>query len=115
MRPPSARPASIRLAAAGLDRHREANHARDASMIKPQDSAPILTAKDHAAPSVFQPENLLREARRQLGLAPGDIPEVCLLDPDGDLVRALRASGQATLSPHWACYHTELWLFERGG
>ena len=83
-------------------------------MTKQDAAAPILTAKDHAAPSVFQPENLLREARRQLGLAPGGIPEVCLLDPDGDLVRALRASGQATLSPHWACYHTELWLFERG-
>jgi uridine phosphorylase len=83
-------------------------------MTRPTDSAPILQAKDHAAPSVFQPQNLLREARRQKDLAPGDIPTVCLLDPDGDLVRALRASGRATLSSHWACYHTELWLFACG-
>ena len=95
-------------------RHRDARHVRDVSMSKPQDGAPILVAKDHAAPSVFQPENLLREARRQLGVAPGDVPKVCLLDPDGDLVRALHASGQASLSPHWACYHTELWLFDCG-
>ncbi len=84
-------------------------------MSEPEDTAPILAAKDHAAPSVFQPENLLREARRQLGLLTGDIPDVCLLDPDGDLVRALRASGRAVLSPHWACYHTELWVFDCDG
>ncbi len=83
-------------------------------MSLPADSAPILRAKDYAAQSVFQPENLLREARRQRDLAPGDIPEVCLLDPDGDLVRVLRDTGRATLSPHWACYHTELWLFDCG-
>jgi purine-nucleoside phosphorylase len=83
-------------------------------MTLPTDGAPILQAKDYAAPSVFQPENLLREARRQKDLAPGSLPAVCLLDPDGDLVRALRGSGRATLSPHWACYHTELWLFACG-
>ena len=83
-------------------------------MTLPTDGAPILRAKDYAAPSVFQPENLLREARRQKDLAPGRIPAVCLLDPDGDLVRALRGSGRTSLSPHWACYHTELWLFECG-
>ena len=84
-------------------------------MTEPMDSAPILLAKDHTAPSVFQPQNLLREARRQKNLASGNIPEVCLLDPDGDLVRMLRGSGRAMLSPHWACYHTELWLFDCGG
>jgi class 3 adenylate cyclase len=33
--------------------------------------APILAGKDHGEPSVFQPENLLREARRQKRLASG--------------------------------------------
>jgi uridine phosphorylase len=95
-------------------RHREPDNVRDDLMPLPTDSAPILRAKDYAASSVFQPENLLREARRQKDLAPGGIPAVCLLDPDGDLVRALRGSGRAMLSPHWACYHTELWLFACG-
>ncbi len=65
-------------------------------------------AKDFASPSVFRPEHLLREARRQKGLPDQDVPAVCVLDPDGDLVRHLRRTGQARPSPGWACYHTEL-------
>jgi uridine phosphorylase len=60
--------------------------------------APILAHKHHGAPSVFTPENLLREARRQKGLPPGRVPAVCVLDPDGDLVDCLRTSGVA--EPH---------------
>ena len=73
---------------------------------------PILADKDYAAASVFEPTNLLREARRQKGLPPADVPEICLLDPDGDIVRALRSAGRAEASPGWACYHTELFEFE---
>jgi len=64
--------------------------------------------KDHSAPSVFQPEHLLREARRQRGLPDLAVPGVCVLDPDGDLVQHLRRTGQARPSPGWACYHTAL-------
>ena len=67
--------------------------------------------RDYAAPSVFQPEHLLREARRQRGLAGIAVPEVCVLDPDGDLVRHLRRTGQARPGLGWACYHTELTQF----
>jgi uridine phosphorylase len=73
---------------------------------------PILGAKEYAAASVFEPENLLREARRQKGLAPAEVPEICLLDPDGDILRALRRAGRASRSPGWACYHTELYEFD---
>ncbi len=66
---------------------------------------------DYAAPSVFQPEHLLREARRQKGLPDQDVPALCVLDPDGDLVRHLRHTGQARPSPGWACYHTDLTEF----
>ncbi|MDQ3167542.1 MAG: nucleoside phosphorylase [Chloroflexota bacterium] len=76
---------------------------------------PLLHRTDHAEPSVFLPENLLREARRQLGLADGRVPSVCLLDPDGDVVRHLRRTDQATRSETWACYHTELWGTEVDG
>ena len=76
---------------------------------------PLLLSKDHAAPSVFLPENLLREARRQKGHPAGDIPDVCVLDPDGDIVRQLKADGSGELSPHWACYHTDLWVTEHRG
>ena len=75
---------------------------------------PILADKEFTAPSVFEPANLLREARRQKRLPEGPIPEICLLDPDGDLLRTLRRQGLASLSPAWACYHTELFEFDHG-
>ena len=54
-------------------------------------------------------------ARRQRGLAEGDVPAVCLLDPDGDLARRLRQAGRSRACPSWACYHTELDRFGLGG
>jgi purine-nucleoside phosphorylase len=75
---------------------------------------PILIGKDFAAPSVFEPENLLREARRQRGLSSGKVPDICLLDPDGDIVRALGRAGRTRRSMDWACYHTDLFEFEHG-
>jgi len=76
---------------------------------------PLLQGKAYAEPSVFQPENLLREARRQKGLAAGAVPRVCVLDPDGDMVRQLRAAGRAHKDAAWACYHTELYRLSEAG
>jgi uridine phosphorylase len=78
-------------------------------------SPPILAGKDFAAPSVFEPENLLREARRQKNLPAAPVPEVCLLDPDGDIVRALADAERSRRSAGWACYHTDLFEFEHAG
>ncbi len=74
-----------------------------------------LVRDDHAEPSVFQPDGLLREARRQRSLAAGSVPDVCLLDPDGDVVRFLRQTGRGRRSESWACYHTDLWETETAG
>jgi len=68
----------------------------------------LLVRDDHDEASVFRPENMLREARRQRGLPAGGAPSVCLLDPDGDVVRHLVRTGRGLRSPSWACYHTEL-------
>jgi uridine phosphorylase len=76
---------------------------------------PILTGKDFSAPSVFEPENLLREARRQKNLPSAEVPEICILDPDGDIVRRLITDGRTRRSSDWACYHTDLYEFEHGG
>jgi uridine phosphorylase len=79
------------------------------------DDTSLLQRDDHAEPSVFLPESLLREARRQRGLADGRVPEVCVLDPDGDIVTYLREHRRAERSATWACYHTTLWeATERG-
>ena len=76
---------------------------------------PILRGKDPQAPSVFTAEALLRESRRQKGIGSGTIPEVCILDPDGDMVRYLRATNRAERLSIWPCYHTELYGFEYEG
>jgi len=80
------------------------------------DAEPLLfEPKDHDQPSVFRAENLLREGRRQRRRPDVAVPAVCLLDPDGDLVRFLLRTGRATEHPGWACYHTTLWTFELDG
>jgi uridine phosphorylase len=76
---------------------------------------PILAQKHYTQPSAFAPENLLREARRQKGIAGSGIPDICILDPDGDILHRLLASGEARLEAGWACYHTQLYSFSRGG
>ena len=72
---------------------------------------PLRDNKNPSSPSVFQPAALLREARRQKRLATVDVPALCILDPDGDIVRQLRQTGQAQPFPNWPCYHTALDTF----
>lgn len=74
-----------------------------------------MLEKRYDEPSIFTPENLLREARRQKSIAPGAVPRVCVLDPDGDIVEHLRDTERLSLSPLWACYHTRLYEFSRDG
>ncbi len=76
---------------------------------------PILDHKRHDAPSVFEPVALLREARRQKSLAITDVPGLCILDPDGDILRRLKQMGAATRMDTWPCYHTELYSFRLAG
>jgi hypothetical protein len=65
------------------------------------DRPPILSRKGYDEVSVFTPEALLREARRQKDMATGDVPEICILDPDGDIVAHLAASGSAGRHASW--------------
>lgn len=71
--------------------------------------SPLLGRDDFLQPSVFTPENLLREARRQKNLPLSKVSDVCVLDPDGDLVRQLSTAGKASKDKGWACYHTDLY------
>jgi uridine phosphorylase len=74
----------------------------------------LIENKNYAQSSVFNPANLLRDARRQKAIPVGEVPEICVLDPDGDLSRHLRESG-ARRNPYWACYHTDLYDLELNG
>src|SRR5229473_745113 len=76
---------------------------------------PILDNKKPASPSIFRPTALLREARRQKGLAFVEVPRICILDPDGDIVRRLRRTGDAHPLQGWPCYHSELDEFTLAG
>jgi uridine phosphorylase len=87
----------------------------DAKVSADPDELPLLAAKDYAAPSLFAPANLLREARRQKNLPDVPVPGVALLDPDGDIVRQLAATGRGRRHLGWACYHTEMWTVDLDG
>jgi uridine phosphorylase len=76
---------------------------------------PILKNKDPNSTSVFLPAALVREARRQKGLPVVDVPPICILDPDGDIVRRLKNSARAKRFDAWPCYHTDLYTFSLGG
>ncbi len=76
---------------------------------------PILENKIYEASSVFTPESLLREARRQKAIPEGSVPRICILDPDGDFTRYLISNGHTSVDPYWACYHTSLYRFTHEG
>src|SRR5262245_58283208 len=78
---------------------------------QPFGTAPILANKRHDSSSVFTPESLLREARRQKKLRPHPVPAICIIDPHGDLVDYLYSQGRAYPHESWACYHTQLATF----
>lgn len=77
--------------------------------------SPLFHSKHYRRAPVFTPANLLREARRQKSLPAGDVPPVCVLDPDGDIVAYLRRNKLAEPNPVWACYHTVLYQFQVDG
>ena len=76
---------------------------------------PILLYKEYAEPTVFTAENLLREARRQKSLTRVNVPQICILDPDGDIVRWLVRTQGVERDAGWACYHTDLYAFTYEG
>ncbi|TKX54666.1 uridine phosphorylase, partial [Halorubrum sp. SS7] len=84
-------------------------------MTDPSDSdaSPLFEAKAFDEPSVFDPDALLKNARRQKDLPERPVPEICVLDPDGDVVRHLTATGAAERDETWPGYHTDLYRFER--
>lgn len=43
------------------------------------------------------------------------VPDVCVLDPDGDLVRYLKRNNNTEKNTCWACYHSELYNLELNG
>lgn len=83
--------------------------------MKSNNTPPILTGKHYKEEPLFRPENLLREARRQKNIPECEVPEICVLDPDGDIIRYLNANDRTVQNSCWACYHSELYNVDLKG
>ncbi len=83
-------------------------------MSKDQTRLPLL---QHAldSPSAFTPESLLEAVRTERKLPQDPVPEICILEFDGDLTDWLVAKGLATRWRPWACFHTSMETVEVDG
>lgn len=61
--------------------------------------------------SAFTPEALVSAVRMERHLEPAPIPEVCILEFDGDLTDWLVSTGVAQPNEAWACFHTTMHSF----
>lgn len=64
------------------------------------------------APTIFHPEDLVQAVRDQRQLSSTGLPEVCVLDFDGDLTDALVNAGEVRPCKAWPCFHTSMWLLD---
>jgi uridine phosphorylase len=53
--------------------------------------------------------------RERRALAAGDVPEICILEFDGDLTDDLVSTGAAAECRAWACFHTTMFSFQAEG
>ena len=75
---------------------------------------PVLSHKHYAKPSYSRLATCCAKPVGKKVLLKRAYPQ-CVLDPDGDIVQHLIAIDQASVDPHWACYHTKLYRFIRDG
>jgi uridine phosphorylase len=65
--------------------------------------------------SAFTPNVLIEAVRRKRGLVSVAVPEVCILEFDGDLTDYLVQSKAASPWRNWACFHTPMFALEVEG
>ena len=61
--------------------------------------------------TAFAPAELVEAVRRTRGMEQRAVPDVCVLDFDGDLTGKLVRREQARKYQHWPCFHTRMWLW----
>ncbi len=57
----------------------------------------------------------MEAVRTERGIETASVPEICVLDFDGDLTDWLVKKGMAHPYPAWACFHTTMYSFELSG
>ena len=74
------------------------------------DKGPSLPLLDHPldAPSAFRAEDLVESVRASRKRAEGVVPEICVLEFDGDLTDKLQARGELDPCDAWPCFHTAM-------
>jgi hypothetical protein len=84
------------------------------TFVKSARYPPPLPLLDHPLqePTAFRPEDLVQAVRDQRKLQASDMPEVCVLDFDGDLTDALVTRNEISRCDSWPCFHTSLWTLE---
>ncbi len=72
---------------------------------------------DHAldAPSAFTPDALLEAVRVERDLPRDTVPDVCILEFDGDLTDWLVSTERAAPWRPWACFHTTMYIVDVDG
>ena len=66
-------------------------------------------------PSDFTPEALIEAVRTKRNMASVAVPEVCILEFDGDLTDNLVESRAVVPWPNWACFHTPMFALDVDG
>lgn len=67
------------------------------------------------SPSAFSPETLVEAVRAERRIEPAPVPQICVLDFDGDLTDWLVQTGLAHPYLAWACFHTTMYSFDVDG
>src|SRR5579863_10088982 len=67
------------------------------------------------AESAFTPQALIEAVRAEKGMTSVTVPEVCILEFDGDLTDQLLQSNAVKRWETWACFHTPMFALEVKG
>jgi uridine phosphorylase len=67
------------------------------------------------APTAFRAEDLVDSVRASRNRTDTAVPEICVLEFDGDLTDKLQARGELEPCDSWPCFHTAMWQWTSDG
>ncbi len=73
---------------------------------------PLLN-HNHETPSVFRPEDLVDAVKTTRKIQQLDLPDICVLEFDGDLTDKLQERDELVHCDCWPCFHTKMWGWPR--
>jgi len=81
---------------------------------RPLAGLPLLS-HPYDKPSVFSPKDLVEAVKSDRNIQELNIPDICILEFDGDLTDKLNQRGELIRCDSWPCFHTDLWCWQRDG